>query len=161
MRGTVKGYDTVTKKNDSVTVKDGKTEYAFLPVWMLSTKYNDEVYTFAMNGQTGKISGSLPIDNGKYWKQVAVTTAIVFAIMFALFYFGVIGAGGFAVKSLAISLVIGAVIGFIRGGMLKSAMSNVHIKTEAGRYAVEGSLHLTGKTDVFMYSKRELKSNNS
>ena len=161
MRDTVKGYNSVTKKNDSVIVKDGKTEYAFLPVWMLSTKYNDEVYTFAMNGQTGKISGSLPIDNGKYWKNVAITCAIVFAVMAALFYFGVIGAGGVAglvPKGLLISLVIGAILGFIRGAILKSAMSNVHVQTQASRYAVDGSLKLQGKTDVFMYSKREKKS---
>ena len=32
-----------------------------VPVWMLNTKYNGKIYTFAMNGQTGKMTGSLPI----------------------------------------------------------------------------------------------------
>ncbi len=161
MQSTVKGYNSVSKKNDAVTVKDGKTEYAFLPVWMLSTKYNDEVYTFAMNGQTGKISGSLPIDNGKYWKYVAITTAIVFAIMAALFYFAIGGRGLNMPRDLIISLVIGAIVGFIRGGILKGAMNTVHEKTEAGRYAIEGSLKLQGKTDTFMYTKREVQKNNN
>ncbi len=158
MRDTVKGYNYVNQKNDSVTVKDGKTEYAFLPVWMLSTKYNDEVYTFAMNGQTGKISGSLPIDNGKYWKSVIITTLVVFAIMAALFYFA-IGGPGIIPRDLIISLVIGLIIGFIRGGILKGAMSNVHVKTEAKRYAVPGSLKMQEKSDLFMYTKREVQKN--
>ncbi|MCR5417631.1 MAG: hypothetical protein K6E84_01795 [Lachnospiraceae bacterium] len=161
MRSTVSGYDSVVSKNDSVKVNDGKTEYAFLPVWMLSTKYNDEVYTFAMNGQTGKISGSLPIDQGKYWKNVVITLAIVAAVIMALFYFGVIGAGGFALKSLCISVVIGAIVGFIRGAILKGSMSNVHEQSAAARYAVENSLKIKTKTDTFMYSKREVKPNNN
>ncbi|MBR6316294.1 MAG: hypothetical protein IKR58_04775 [Lachnospiraceae bacterium] len=161
MRETVKGYNSVTKKNDSIVVKDGKTEYAFLPVWMLSTKYNDEVYTFAMNGQTGKISGSLPIDMGKYWKGVAITTAIVFAIMLALFYFAIGDTGFGGASDFIISLVVGLIIAFIRGAMQKSAMSNVHIHTEAKRYAVENSLKLQVKTDTFMFSKREVQKNNN
>ena len=32
-----------------------------LPVWMVNIKYKDKMYTFAMNGQTGKIIGNLPI----------------------------------------------------------------------------------------------------
>ena len=32
-----------------------------LPVWMVNLKYKDKMYTFAMNGQTGKIIGNLPI----------------------------------------------------------------------------------------------------
>ena len=34
---------------------------------MLSTKYKDKMYTFAMNGQTGKLVGNLPVDKKKYW----------------------------------------------------------------------------------------------
>ena len=157
MRDTVKGYNSVTQKNDSVTVKDGKTEYAFLPVWMLSTKYNDEVYTFAMNGQTGKISGSLPIDNGKYWKSVAITAAVVCAIMMAFFTFVITNVT--MPKSLIIALVIGVIVGFIRGAILKGSMSNVHEKTEAKRYAVPNSLKMQEKSDLFMYSKREVQKN--
>ena len=39
-----------------------KDSYALYPVWILTTKYRDKLYTFAMNGQTGKFVGNLPID---------------------------------------------------------------------------------------------------
>ena len=32
-----------------------------LPVWMLHTQYEGKTYVFAMNGQTGKMTGTLPV----------------------------------------------------------------------------------------------------
>lgn len=66
-RRTVSGYTTVTPDTKNIGVSHGKAKYALLPVWMLSTKYKDKMYTFAMNGQTGKLVGSLPVDKKKYW----------------------------------------------------------------------------------------------
>ncbi len=42
-----------------------KTQYALLPTWLLYTTYKDKKYFFAMNGQTGKFIGNLPIDKVK------------------------------------------------------------------------------------------------
>ena len=55
------GYATVIPTNRNLTVADNRAKYVLLPVWMLNTKYNGNIYTFAMNGQTGKIAGTLPI----------------------------------------------------------------------------------------------------
>ena len=40
-----------------------------LPVWMLTTRWNGGQYTFAMNGQNGKVTGDLPVDQGKATKM--------------------------------------------------------------------------------------------
>lgn len=53
----------IQKYDKQVTIKD--TKYALLPTWLLYTTYNDKPYFFAMNGQTGKFIGNLPIDKGK------------------------------------------------------------------------------------------------
>ena len=37
----------------------------FFPVWTCSYKYNNKEYTFAINGQTGKVVADLPLDNIK------------------------------------------------------------------------------------------------
>ena len=55
------GYSTVVPTSRQVNVLQGKAKYVLLPVWMLNTKYKGKIYTFAMNGQTGKITGSFPI----------------------------------------------------------------------------------------------------
>ena len=35
----------------------------------VKVEYKDKMYRFAMNGQTGKLVGELPIDSGLFWKN--------------------------------------------------------------------------------------------
>lgn len=72
---TVKGYATCIPEQTNVQLRRGETRYALLPVWLLNTKYNNKMYTFAMNGQTGKFVGELPVDKGKYWKFLLLIAA--------------------------------------------------------------------------------------
>lgn len=67
LRDTIYGYSTVTTENCAVTLDDTHTRYALYPVWILSTKYKDQIYTFAMNGQTGRFVGNLPINWAAFW----------------------------------------------------------------------------------------------
>ena len=59
---TVQGYTTVSAENSSIKLHGGKVKYALFPVWLLNTTWNGKKYTFAMNGQTGKFAGDLPVD---------------------------------------------------------------------------------------------------
>lgn len=82
-RDTVNGYATVTPEYTSVRLQNGKTKYAFYPVWLLNTTYKDEKYVFAMNGQTGKFVGNLPTDKSKFWKVAALIATVSGAIIYA------------------------------------------------------------------------------
>lgn len=55
-------YASVTTKASFVNVQNGSYKYALLPVWILNTSWKGEKYVFAMNGQTGKFVGNLPMD---------------------------------------------------------------------------------------------------
>ena len=55
------GYATAIPASKQLRVEHGKARYVLMPVWILNTKYQGKVYTFAMNGQTGKITGTLPV----------------------------------------------------------------------------------------------------
>lgn len=55
LRATVVGYSGVTTKSSNIKTSNGDIKYALFPVYMLNTKYRDKTYTFAMNGQTGKL----------------------------------------------------------------------------------------------------------
>ncbi len=79
LAATVRGYSTVVPEYTSVTLSDGKTLYALLPVWLLNTTWNGKQYTFAMNGQTGKFVGNLPTDMAAYHKWLWGLTAAVSA----------------------------------------------------------------------------------
>ena len=65
MRKTIKRYDTCTLKELNVRLKRGKVQYTLLPVWVLNTKWRGKDFLFAMNGQTGKLVGDLPVHWGK------------------------------------------------------------------------------------------------
>ena len=83
---TVEGYATVTPESTGIRLQNGKAKYALYPVWLLNTTWNGQKYTFAMNGQTGKFVGDLPLDKGAYKKWLFGLTGIVGAAVFALLY---------------------------------------------------------------------------
>ena len=81
---TVKGYTTVLPEASNIQLQNGKAKYALYPVWLLNTTWNGKQYTFAMNGQTGKLVGDLPMDKAAYWKWLLGLTGAVGAAAFAL-----------------------------------------------------------------------------
>lgn len=87
---TVTGYSSVVPDGGNIQLVDGKTHYAMYPVWILNTTWNGERYLFAMNGQTGKFVGNLPVDKSlmkKYFlKMMGITTVIAYALL-ALIWF--------------------------------------------------------------------------
>ncbi|MCR5774005.1 MAG: hypothetical protein K6G42_02850 [Lachnospiraceae bacterium] len=151
IKSIVNGYTEVTEKNESIQLSEAKAEYAMLPVWMMTTKFNDESYTFGINGQTGKMVGSLPVDKGLYWKFFAIATVISMIVLQVFCYF----MDGFNLTGEAIALVIAVVIGFIYVSVLKGAMNTVHIQKSAEEYFVDGSFETGRKVDRFTYSKTD------
>ena len=83
---TVQGYSTVTPTSTNISLANGAAKYVLYPVWILTTKWNGKTYTFAMNGQTGKLVGDLPMDSQAYRKWLFGLTALVGAIAFGLQY---------------------------------------------------------------------------
>ena len=55
------GYSSVIPTSRQLKMEHGKAKYVLLPVWILNTRYNDKIYPFVMNGQTGKMTGTFPI----------------------------------------------------------------------------------------------------
>ncbi len=84
LKGTVTGYSTVTPESSSIQLKNGVAKYALYPVWLLNTTYKGEKYTFAMNGQSGKFVGNLPVDKGKLFALFAGCTVGLTPILFLL-----------------------------------------------------------------------------
>lgn len=84
-RNTVTGYDTVECESSSVKLNSGKAQYALYPVWILNTTWNGERFTFAMNGQSGKLVGNLPADKGKAAAMFCGITGAVSLICFILY----------------------------------------------------------------------------
>lgn len=77
---TVHGYSSVIPESSHVKLSNGKAKYALYPVWILNTTWKEKQYMFAMNGQTGKFVGDLPVDWGAYWRWF-LSLSVVFSII--------------------------------------------------------------------------------
>lgn len=63
---TVTGFSTVTPESSNIRLINGSTKYVLYPVWLLNTTWRGKKFVFAMNGQTGKFVGDLPLDKQAY-----------------------------------------------------------------------------------------------
>jgi len=87
LRDTVIGYATVSEDRTQVFVDQANVRYALMPVWLLTVRYGDQAFPFAVNGQTGKLAGELPVDTGKYVLSVLGYAVIVELILTFILYF--------------------------------------------------------------------------
>lgn len=91
---TISGYSSVVPESTSIQLKNGQTKYALYPVWLLNTTWNGEKYLFAMNGQTGKLIGDLPVDKAAARKWTVglsvLFSAVLYGIAQLLWFFGIL-----------------------------------------------------------------------
>ena len=80
-RDTIEGYATVNVKKADIHMAVRKKTYVLLPVWILHTKYKEKEYVFAMNGQSGKVVGNLPIDKKRAVGHFSAAFGIAFLVM--------------------------------------------------------------------------------
>ncbi len=66
--------------NISSEISNQTFKHIILPIWLSSYKYQDKIYRFLINGQTGKIYGDKPLS----WIRIALLI-----ILFAIFIFGI------------------------------------------------------------------------
>ena len=83
---TVTNYTSVETVSSNICLNNGRARYALYPVWILNTVWNGEKFTFAINGQTGKTVGDLPMDKGLFRTWLFGVSAAATAAVFALSY---------------------------------------------------------------------------
>ena len=135
----VKGYTNVTPKTENIRVEQGKAYYAMLPVWLLTTRWNGNNYTFAMNGQTGKLVGDLPTNKPKMWMTIAAIFAVV--MLATMFIAGWTAGGG---------LVAAIVVAGIAGVILYNSTKSVAHVTAANNYIKQDGVNITHRKDTFL-----------
>lgn len=145
----VQGYTSVSPRRENINVKQGKVYYAMMPVWLLTTRWNGQNYTFAMNGQTGKMVGDLPLNKSKFW----ITLIAILAVAFGL---------GFAVSSDAVvGGIVGLVAFLIAFLILKSSVKSVYKATTANNYIDDSATKITHRVDNFVREDVQRRKLNS
>lgn len=84
LRSSIGPYTHVIVNRVNVNFKKTRFHYTLMPVWILTYLYKGKTYIFAMNGQTGKVYGSIPLCRSK----LAGFCALIFVIIFIVCLIG-------------------------------------------------------------------------
>ena len=83
LEDTVRQFGSIQRREGRVDVKQTNVKYALFPVWLLNTSWNGQIYTFAMNGQTGRFIGNLPVDE-KLARLAVLKRTILYGIVIGI-----------------------------------------------------------------------------
>ncbi len=147
MRSTVTGYSRVSERSKNIIAEGGKVTPVLMPVWLITTEKEGKTYTFAINGQTGKLTCDVPADKKKSLAWGAGVFAGVFGIgALALYLMQYLGSG-----TLLIAAVIAAIAAFVVVGSLTAQLKQAVHKSEAADYVRKDSFDLSVRYDHFLY----------
>ena len=85
-RSTAAEFGDVQVTHRNLNLHDTAVKYVMLPVYLFTCKYGGKDYRYAVNGQTGKVVGDLPISKGKTLAWFFGTFAAVAAVVATFLY---------------------------------------------------------------------------
>ena len=148
LRNTVSGYTSVVPRSRSFHTEEGKVTPVLMPVWLITTEKDGKIYTFAINGQTGKLTCDVPADTKKSWLYGGGVFALVFALMCAVFYF----MGNLASGTLVGAAVVALFAAVLVYGALVSQLKQAASVLGAGNYVVKDSFQLFTRRDHYLHT---------
>ena len=158
LRSTVAGYTSVTARHKNFHAQEGKVTPVLMPVWLITTEKEGTTYTFAINGQTGKLTCDVPMDGKKAFAWGGGVFAGVAGIaMLILWLMEQLASGTILMACIAALIAALIVVGALRG-QLKQA---VH-QSAAANYVVDNSFDLALRYDRFLYEttkRRKIERN--
>lgn len=83
LQESVQGYESVECTDSAMHKIQGSVSYAMAPVWIVTSRYKNKIYTFMMNGQTGKVAGDLPVS----WIKTFLFFSFTFGVFWGLLYY--------------------------------------------------------------------------
>ncbi|MBQ5316530.1 MAG: hypothetical protein J6I96_03145 [Oscillospiraceae bacterium] len=143
-RQTVR-HDSIKDSQENIRVDFGNRKYVLLPVWYLVTKWNDKTWTFAMNGQTGKFIGDLPIDTGKMVARLLIAFAVAALIVYLI------------TQDITYTVFGGLIVSAIAGATGYASMKPVSRAADANNYVEDLKLSLA--TEQYDHTEHRKKQN--
>ena len=147
-RSDIRGYENVNCVNSQIQLSNTNAQYALYPVWILNTKWKEKPYRFAVNGQTGKIAGNLPVSVGK-----AIMFWSLFFLAITALFVGIGAIANYLVPFLVAGLIFGAGVASIILAVMVKKNKNVSFQYGAASYVRNNSFHILGRKDIFLYSE--------
>lgn len=149
-------YVNVRPIHSNIQLKNNSYAYALYPIWLLHTKWNNKKFTFAMNGQTGKMVGNLPMNIKAvvltFFMLILINSAIVYALA------SVVDSSG--TSWISTSILLGFVFSFMIMMRWIAPLRTATGKSGAREYMKD--LQFKQNQDIFLYRhvQRTKKENN-
>ena len=147
-RSDIHGFSNVTPEQSNLQFSNTKSRYALYPVWILNTKWRNKSFRFAVNGQTGKIAGNLPI---------SPLRATFFWLLFFILFAGISAGIGYAMEKFLPIFGVGCIISAVASSAILFGFSrqnkNVHFSYGASPYVRSGSFRIYERRNIFLYKK--------
>ena len=141
-------YRGLQVQNTNLSLYNTHVDYALYPVWLMSTQYKDKNFLFAMNGQTGKMTGNLPMAKLKAFLLTMIFLLVPTAIGLIL---SIVGQESFNPMCLAIGGIVGAIAAIVFFTINYKALKPVTFQRGARNYYRQGSMNLSRREDIFLY----------
>lgn len=106
-------HDEEHYKGDDLIFDKGKTYHIYLPVYILNIPFKNKIYSFAMNGQTGKLVGNLPIGKIRYTLSIVSFFLVIFIGLFFLLNKTDMNENGALVGAAFISIIATIIFSFV------------------------------------------------
>ena len=130
-----------------------------MPVWLITTEKDGKTYTFAINGQTGKLTCDVPSNKGMAFGIGSGVFAGVFGIAALVMHLLEKLGSGTALMAALIAFIAAFGVVAVLLGQLKQAVK----QTSAANYVKKGSFNLTIRYDKYLYTttnRRKIESSN-
>ena len=151
MRDTVNGYSSVTERSKNIYAEGGKVTPVLMPVWLITTEKDGKTYTFAINGQTGKLTCDVPADK----KKSLLWGGGVFAGIFGIAALIMALTDSLASGTLLLAGIGAAIVALIIVGNLRAQLKQAAHQSAAADYVRKDSFNLDVQYDHFLYENTQ------
>lgn len=145
--------------DDNLIIDKTKTHHLYLPVYILSVLFKKKIYTFAMNGQTGKLVGNLPIGKIRYTLSIVSFFLILFLGSFFLLNNTDMNENGALVGAAFVSIIAVIIFGFILHSRYKLVNTEYYAFDYLNEEATEANIIKDSYTHSSTSKNRKLNSN--
>ena len=84
-------HDVVGHLNVGTNYSGIRFNYTLLPVWVCGYKFRDKVWSFLVNGRTGKAAGKVPVSVPKAVFTAVLAAGVIAVLVWLFFFSGYIG----------------------------------------------------------------------
>lgn len=142
------GYSGGERKSGKLKASGERNRYMLLPVYTFLVKWQDKQYSFAMNGQTGKVVGELPPYGKKAFLLWLASFAASFGVTFLIKW--LISGVNFVLPA-----IVGLIVSLIFTLVVVSNMRTVRAAANARSYLRDDSVKVNRIADRYTHTDED------